>query len=366
MPTSRQLEILEEFKKLRETHKEVTFLGEGKKERNGELTNENAIIIGVDKKIKITEDSERKLLPKELLGRQTDVHEINDTPTSTYNVDNSMVKDYFDGPKWIGGSIGPVIHHKKEGLVALTNRHVAIHNTSEDGMWSYDDRKGNVVEEACQTLDIAQKDVDAAILKVLKPELFELTSNIVYDVVAPSIGTRVFYKGGNSQKMCEGNILHIGWGSIHDNTQPDNLYYTLNFRFVNLQGGDATPINGDSGSAVYTNMKTTDGKDSFFCVGMIYGGGGRTDFAAAVPILEVLNHYPDLEFRKVKVNPQDYIIEELEKTVEEQEQSIKAQADKLKNQQYAAIRMVRYMSKHAPKELYNITKQARSFANKNK
>lgn len=305
--TKEQAKLLEELKSLRSEYPEVTYLGRGKREKNGTFTDEDRIIIGVDHKRKISPSSTRKALPLEIMGEKIDVQEIQDYPTSSFEPVTPMIRDAGAGGSWIGGSVGPVLYHKTQGLVALTNRHVAIHG--DDREWSLDDMKGSgLIPSACQRYDIADKELDAAIMRVLKPDLFTIPENTITDVAESTVGLKVYYRGGKDQKIKSGIIISNGWGTIQDKTQEDGVYYTLNFRFVNISGGIASPISGDSGSAIYTDMMGMP-----FLVGIIYAGGGRTRYACGVPILDIMDRWPDLHLRSDDGLSYQELLSELDK-----------------------------------------------------
>lgn len=289
--TREQAKLLEELKILRSEYPEVTYLGRGKREKNGIFTDEDRVIVGVDHKRKISPSSTRKALPLEIMGEKIDVQEIRDYPTASTSPVTPMIVDAGAGGTWIGGSIGPVLYHKTQGLVALTNRHVAMHGSDRE--WSLDDMNGSgLIPSACKPYAIADKELDAAIMKILKPDLFTVPENTITDVAEPTVGIKVYYRGGKDQKIKSGIIMSNGWGTIQDKTQEDGVYYTLNFRFINISGGVASPISGDSGSAIYTDMMGMP-----FLVGLIYAGGGRTRYACGVPILDIMDRWPDLHLR---------------------------------------------------------------------
>lgn len=297
-----------ELERLQEIHPEVTGLSFGVREKDGRMdtAGDRVIIIGVDAKQRIYPWSKRKRLPSRILGKWTDIQVYNEEPCSVMD-STPMIKHYTDGTNpgpWIGGSIGPVLYHKSAGLVALTNRHVARHNP---GGWTLD-QNGVQTPGAVWTEFVASEHVDAAVLKVFKPRTLPASVSKGVAVAAPEVGMQVYYCGGMSGEVKRGTILQMGWGSIPDPDAPDGVYLTVNFRFLNLMGESAAPISGDSGSAVYTNINGVDAEGNTtsipHCVGIIYAGGGRTEWAAAVPITNILDHWPELYWGEKSPAPQ--------------------------------------------------------------
>lgn len=282
-------ELKRALKSLQSRYPEIRGLSMGKREKNGvhRLDQQDVIIIGVDKKIKHPIWSGRKQLPSKIWGIPTDIQEITDKPVNGPR--QHLATEYIVSGNY-GGSMGLFIEHRDYGIVGVTNRHVA--NLAPNSNWELIDNKGTPY---CKPAEIAQENVDAALMKFhgiadQKTKPTQATQHIRW--ASPFIGAEVYYLGGRTNrdengKVKMGTVLSMGWGMIVDPKMPDGVYTTVNFRFINLKGDTASPIPGDSGSPVMVDVYG----EPFIC-GIVYAGGDRNQFCAAVPISNILDEFP--------------------------------------------------------------------------
>lgn len=278
---------------------EVTGLSVGKREKQGkhQIDQEDVIIINVDKKVRFPRLSKRHALPKKMWGVPTDIQAHQDFPVNAIN--RAHLKTDYIVSGGYGGSMGLFIEHEEFGLVGVTNRHVA--NLRPDSDWYLIDNKS---APYCRPVIIAQKNVDAALMDITpNTELREvkLTAHQGVQFASPQIGMTAYYLGGRTNreengKIKIGHILQMGWGAILDPKSPDGIYTTVNFKFLNLKGDTCSPIPGDSGTPVYTDIY---GKP--FCIGVVYSGGDRNEFCGAVPITNILDEFTQASFGEAPI-----------------------------------------------------------------
>ena len=295
-------ELKELALELLRTNPELTYVGKGYREKEGVLdtNSEEVVVLGVDQKLPKHLLYNRKALPTAFNQWRTDVQEINDPPTSSLMdrefIQTNMAKHYKESGGWVGGSISPVFYYKG-GPVVLTNRHVAV---LHDGDWSLDSSNATA-HEVFEVLDIATENIDSAIFRVRegRQSYIQPISGISNVVIAPSPGIKCYYVSGARGTPHEGNIISTGWSIQPDNTQPDGVYLTANFRMLNLTGGDASPVSGDSGSMVYSDVNKSDGSLNLRGVmGQVFAGGGRTKYCVCVPMTNIMDYWPELTFSK--------------------------------------------------------------------
>lgn len=267
------------YEQIKELHDEyidnvngMTGLEFGYETQNGHMADRKQLIFNVRKKIR--KKNWAGQAPTLHQGRLTDVQEagiVQPRRRGQYTIQDVKTEWLNNIDRGWRGSGGPVVD-SKNGLVMLTNRHVAPDVSS---LIDTDDGPLGIVHKVAGPEDL----LDAAGI-LLDDSTTKLSSQLGIGYREPQIGDVVWMNGGRSGKK-RGIVVAKGISKINDEVLGPFRSYSFRIQDMNR---DFFAQSGDSGSAIYSDDFGTP-----VCVGLLNGTNAR--YGVGVPINKILEHF---------------------------------------------------------------------------
>lgn len=291
--------------------KNVIGIGYGLKEVNGELTEQEAIVVMVSKKVPETE-LERHVVPKILEGYVTDIIEVgkvsinelqNEPDSAEYSAEDNVSRKSRWRPapggvsighyKITAGTFGAVVYENFTGRkLILSNNHVLANSTNgkdrrakigdsilQPGPLDGGTKKKDTIAKLYRYVPLKDKGfnlVDAAVAKPLKASLVVpeiLAIGTVQGRTLPKLGMRV-KKSGRTTGLTSGIVQVV-------NAIIDIDYDGRILRFKDQIIVTAFDQAGDSGSLVLNDFN--------WAVGLLFAGSENYTFVNPIePVLDLL------------------------------------------------------------------------------